>query len=71
MCQVLRGALIAGPTGCQIQAQETCGDAEGKPKVRYDNSHFDTRSDYVSNEVALEYNSGWTAALAGLIAMRA
>ncbi len=40
-------------------------------QVRYDNSHFDTRSDFVSNEVALEYNAGWTAALAGLIALRA
>ena len=123
--QVLRGALIAGPTGCKIDDAEKCGDEEGQPKVRcglparstgaalrmlsrwlaasttsrcpaghsdaplpphththiptpdapvqvrYDNSHFDTRADFVSNEVAIEYNSGWTAALAGLIALRA
>ncbi len=33
--QVLRGALIAGPTGCQIADQEKCGDVEGQPKVRH------------------------------------
>jgi endoglucanase len=33
-----------------------------------DDSYADDRKDYVKNEVALDYNSGWTGALAALLA---
>lgn len=37
------------------------------PMGPLDNTYFDKRDDYISNEVTIDYNSGFTAALAGLL----
>jgi len=47
--QVLKGALVGGPTGLD-------GDA-----------CVDDRTDYISNEVAVDYNAGFTGLMAGLV----
>ena len=36
----------------------------GGPTAPNDNAYRDVRSDYVANEVALDYNAGFTGALA-------
>ena len=36
-----------------------------------DDTYRDARDDYVSNEVAIDYNAGWTGALAGLLHLAA
>lgn len=43
------------------------GALVGGPEGPGDNSYNDKRSDYVSNEVASDYNSGLTGALAGVV----
>ncbi len=55
--QVLYGALVAGPAGIR------------KNKNNPDDSYNDKRSDYVTNEVANDYNAGFTTALAGLYSL--
>ena len=55
--QVLHGSLVAGPGGAQISAAAP------------DDTYFDVRSDYITNEVASDYNAGFTTALAGLFQM--
>ena len=45
------------------------GALVGGPAGQGEESYRDSRSDYVSNEVALDYNSGFTGALAGLVEM--
>ncbi len=55
----------------------SCGHAAGpNPQILYgglvggpndNDSYQDKRSDYVGNEVAVDYNAGFTGALAGLI----
>jgi endoglucanase len=55
--QVLYGALVAGPGGVKKNATDP------------DDSYYDKRSDYVTNEVANDYNAGFTTALAGLAAL--
>ena len=52
--QILYGALVGGPAG------------QKKDKINPDYTYSDKRSDYVTNEVALDYNAGLTTALAGL-----
>ena len=52
--QVLEGALVGGPAGFKKNA--------GNP----DDSYHDKRSDFKTNEVANDYNAGFTSALAGL-----
>lgn len=52
--QVLYGGLVGGPAG------------ERKNAANPDDSYQDKRSDYVTNEVANDYNAGFTNALAGL-----
>ncbi len=52
--QILEGALVAGPAG--VRKSVTDPDATYK----------DSREDYVTNEVANDYNSGLTMALAGI-----
>lgn len=44
------------------------GALVGGPSLPNDFSYQDNRSDYVSNEVALDYNSGFTGALARMVA---
>lgn len=53
--QILYGAMVAGPGGVRKNAQ--------KP----DEAYWDDRNDYVTNEVAVDYNSGLMTALAGLL----
>lgn len=55
--QTLFGALVGGPAGVR------------KNSANPDDSYIDKRSNYVTNEVALDYNSGFTTALAGLYAL--
>ena len=43
------------------------GALVGGPEGPGDDSYRDKRDDYISNEVALDYNSGFTSALAGLV----
>jgi endoglucanase len=52
--QILYGALVAGPAG--VRKSVTDPDA----------TYNDKRSDYVTNEVANDYNAGFTMALAGI-----
>lgn len=52
--QVIRGGLVAGPGGVEFNP------------VDPDDSFCDQRSDYITNEVAIDYNAGFTTALAGL-----
>jgi endoglucanase len=53
--QVLYGALVGGPRGERVN------------KANPDDTYNDKRSDYVSNEVANDYNAGLVGALAGLM----
>lgn len=53
--QILYGAMVAGPGGVRRNRE--------KP----DEAYADKRDDYVTNEVALDYNGGLGTALAGLI----
>lgn len=53
--QILYGAMVAGPGG------------ERKNRDAPDEAYEDKRDDYVTNEVALDYNGGLGTALAGLI----
>ena len=55
--QVLFGALVAGPAGVR------------KSKSNPDDTYNDKRTDYVTNEVANDYNAGFTTALAGLYSL--
>jgi endoglucanase len=43
------------------------GGLVGGPKGPGDNTYHDVRSDYVTNEVANDYNAGFTGALAALV----
>ena len=52
--QILYGAMVAGPAG------------EREDKKRPDYTYRDVRDDYVTNEVACDYNAGLTTALVGL-----
>ncbi len=52
--QILYGALVAGPAG------------KKKDAANPDATYFDKRNDYITNEVANDYNAGFTGALAGL-----
>lgn len=52
--QVLYGALVAGPAG------------KKKDAANPDATYYDKRDDYITNEVANDYNAGFTGALAGL-----
>ena len=52
--QILYGAMVAGPGGVR------------KDEKNPDQAYWDKRDDYVTNEVAVDYNSGLGAALAGL-----
>ena len=52
--QVLYGALVAGPAG------------KKKDAANPDATYNDKRNDYITNEVANDYNAGFTGALAGL-----
>ena len=52
--QILEGGLVAGPAGVRKSATDP------------DDTYHDKRSDYVTNEVANDYNAGLTTALAGL-----
>ena len=42
------------------------GALVGGPKAPDDYSYNDARSDYITNEVAIDYNAGFTSALAFL-----
>ena len=53
--QILYGALVAGPAGVR------------KSKTDPDATYHDIRKDYVTNEVANDYNAGFATALAGLV----
>jgi hypothetical protein len=55
--QILYGALVAGPAGVR------------KNKSNPDDTYNDKRTDYVTNEVANDYNAGFTTALAGLFSL--
>jgi endoglucanase len=48
------GAMVAGPGGVR------------KDPNNPDEAYWDKRDDYVTNEVAVDYNAGLSAALAGL-----
>ena len=52
--QIIYGALVAGPGGVLVNPQDP------------DNSFVNIRSDYVTNEVSVDYNAGFTTVLAGL-----
>jgi hypothetical protein len=52
--QILDGGMVAGPGGVR------------KDEKNPDQAYWDKRDDYVTNEVAVDYNSGLGAALAGL-----
>jgi len=43
------------------------GALVGGPKSADDFDYADDRHDYVANEVATDYNAGFTGALAGLV----
>lgn len=45
------------------------GALVGGPMGQGDESYRDSRTDYISNEVTVDYNSGFTSALAGLVEM--
>ncbi|EFN55441.1 hypothetical protein CHLNCDRAFT_133737 [Chlorella variabilis] len=47
------------------------GALVGGPAGPGDDTYYDERDDYVTNEVAIDYNAGLTPALAGLLAMLA
>ena len=53
--QILYGAMVAGPGGVRRNRE--------KP----DEAYSDKRDDYVTNEVALDYNGGLGTAVAGLV----
>ncbi len=55
--QILYGGLVAGPAGQRKNAADP------------DASYYDKRDDYVTNEVANDYNAGFTSALAGLLSV--
>lgn len=50
--QVITGALVAGPGGQRVNP------------IDPDNSFVNQRTDYVTNEVSVDYNAGFTTALA-------
>lgn len=54
--QILYGALPGGPGGEKVNP------------INPDNSFVNIRSDYVTNEVAVDYTAGFTSSLAGLLA---
>lgn len=54
--QILYGALPGGPGGEKVNPSNP------------DNSFVNIRSDYVTNEVAVDYTAGFTTSLAGLLA---
>jgi len=56
---VIYGAMVAGPGGVRKNAANP------------DDSYTDKRRDYVTNEVANDYNAGFTNALAGLYQLTA
>jgi endoglucanase len=69
--------MLAFKHGCLLNPQ-CCVAAGPNPQVLYGglvggpndgDSYKDVRSDYVSNEVAVDYNAGFTGALAGLVQM--
>jgi len=45
------------------------GALVGGPKGPGDDTYTDSRKDYVGNEVACDYNSGFSGALAGIVEM--
>ncbi|PSC67746.1 endo-beta-1,4-glucanase 1 [Micractinium conductrix] len=47
--------------------QVVYGALVGGPRGPGDNTYYDVRSDYVTNEVSLVYNAGFTGALAALV----
>lgn len=53
--QILYGAMVAGPGGVR------------RNRDKPDEAYSDKRDDYVTNEVALDYNGGLGTALAGLV----
>jgi len=55
--QILEGALVAGPAGVRKSATDP------------DSTYNDRRNDYVTNEVAVDYNAGLTMALAGIYSL--
>jgi len=55
--QILVGALVAGPAGVRKSVTD--------PDLTYN----DRRDDYVTNEVAVDYNAGFTMALAGIYSL--
>jgi hypothetical protein len=57
--QILYGALVGGPSGARKNAANP------------DDTYWDKRNDYVTNEVANDYNAGFTSALAGLMQLLA
>ena len=57
----LVGALVGGPTEGPYK------DSTGLLIPGVDSSYIDQRTNYQSNEVALDYNAGYTSLLMGLI----
>lgn len=53
--QIIRGALVAGPGGQRVNPSDP------------DNSFVNVRSDYVTNEVAVDYTAGLTSSAVGLL----
>ncbi len=55
---------ISSPTNNEFTLK---GALVGGPKSANDSDYKDDRTDYVANEVAIDYNAGFTGALGGLI----
>jgi len=55
---------IQSPTDNEFTLE---GALVGGPKSADDFDYADERTDYIANEVATDYNAGFTGALAGLI----
>lgn len=67
----LPGRRLRLTSPAAVRLQILVGALVGGPAFTDDSGYTDKRTDYVTNEVSLDYNAGFTAALSGLLALGA